>query len=294
VGYEGLQFLFIDQQLSPSQDQADIASAKSKIIVHADQRRFFSCYFLAQESSQYLINTRLMIYNNDKSMSITSLSIGLSLLSSNMSKEAKRKELLSAEGRRILSILTARPLTDGDIMREESGRPYFPDCEEDFNISHSGAATAVSLVKGKTLRTGCDIQLVQTRVNTMRIAKEFFSPTEREYISFSDGNRHRETKFFEIWVLKESFLKLRGLSVFDMAKAPSFISCDNLEKWHFAIGATVSSPLSFYLYELSGGPSEQYMLAVAVQGTKQLRPVMQWFSQSSLSYRNIAEIKAPV
>jgi 4'-phosphopantetheinyl transferase len=72
------------------------------------------------------------------------------------------------------------------------------------------------------VQTGCDIQLVQTRANTKKIAEEFFSVSEREYIFSQDGNQYNETRFFEIWTLKECFLKLRGLSVFDMAKVPSF------------------------------------------------------------------------
>jgi phosphopantetheinyl transferase len=213
-----------------------------------------------------------------------SFNIGLSLLSSN-APGTIRREQLSAEGRRILSLLAGRPLAETDIQREENGRPYFANGEENFNLSHSGALTAVSLVTGKNVRTGCDVQRIQARAHTMNIAKEFFSDAERMYIA------QDKTRFFEIWTLKECFLKLRGLSVLDMAKVPSFIVCaEDSGHTRFVFDAATPSPLSFFLYKLTGSPHERYILAAAIEGTGQLRPAIQWFSQNSLSCRSIAEI----
>jgi hypothetical protein len=81
-------------------------------------------------------------------------------------------------------------------------------------------------------------------------------------------------------------LKLRGLSVFDMVDAPSFI-CGQ-----FAFDAAVSSPVSFNLYELSGSAGELYILATALEGTEIEQPEIRWFSQDSLVCRSIAKIKA--
>jgi phosphopantetheinyl transferase len=206
---------------------------------------------------------------------LTTLDIGLSILSSDTPKAA-RKELLSTEGRRILSLFAGHTLSEGDIVRSENGRPYFPSLDADFNISHSGLVTAVSFVKGKNHCTGCDIQLVQARTSTTKIAEEFFSPPEREYI-FSQDKNH-ETRFFEIWTLKECLIKLRGLSVFDMAKMPSFVNVDDLGSHHFALDEIVSLPLSFYLYELTGH-GEQYLLAVAIEGVECQQPEIKWFSK---------------
>ena len=231
-----------------------------------------------------------------------SFSIGLSLLSSNIPNEPKHRELMSAEGRRILSLLANRPFTDNNIVKDENGRPYFPDRRVDFNISHSGAVTAVSLVRGNEpqagrsqkpfLRTGCDVQIVKARASTLKIAESFFSNAERDYIFSQDKNEDNEIKFFEIWTLKECFLKLKGLSVFDMQKAPPFICDKGSNKGCFTFGAAVSVPLSFYVYELQGGPDGRYLLSVAIEGDEQPQPVIRWFSQSLLPIRSIVEIKA--
>jgi len=219
------------------------------------------------------------------------LNIGLSLLSSNTCNKADRRKLLSAEARRILSFLTEKPLGEKDIKTDKNGRPFFPDFDADFNISHSGSIAAVSMVSGEksgfpaNLRTGCDIELVRPRVSTAKIAEMSFSSSERDYIFSGDC----DNRFFTIWTLKECFLKLRGLSVFDMKKVPSFISA---EGGLFSFEAAVSLPLSFYAYELQGISGEIYFLSVAIEGKEQLKPKILWVSQSFLPVRSIAEIKA--
>ena len=188
-------------------------------------------------------------------------------------KNEHRPNLLGAEARRILSGLADRPVADGDIAREGQGRPFFPDRGEDFSISHSGALAAVSLVRGANLRTGCDVELVRERPGARAIAEEYFSASEKEFI-FSHGRFHG-TRFYRIWTLKECYLKLRGLSVFDMAMAPSFILDGDL-----AFDAPAASPLTFYLYELSG-VHERYVLATAVEGALTEEPEIRWFSPAA-------------
>jgi hypothetical protein len=88
----------------------------------------------------------------------------------------------------------------------------------------------------------------------------------------------RELRFCRLWVLKEAYLKMKGLSVFDMAGTPCFFS-----------GET-PSPMNFYLYEWGELP-EQYLLAVCrEEGAAE--PELRWFSQGSLSLKNMEIIKA--
>ncbi|MCL1959773.1 MAG: 4'-phosphopantetheinyl transferase superfamily protein [Spirochaetes bacterium] len=211
-------------------------------------------------------------------MNIATFNIGLSLLSS---KKPFRIEQ-STEGMKLLSLLEDRPLTENDILKNENGRPYFPYSNVDFNISHSQNMVAVSHVSGDELRTACDIQFVKLRTNTMQIAKKFFTESEIEYIL------HNEKSFFEIWTLKECFLKLRGFSVFDMKNVPSFIYEGKFSDRCLSDG--LSSPLSFFLYELGDCSENQYMLAVCIEGEGQPAPKIKWFSQTFLPCRNIAKI----
>ena len=223
--------------------------------------------------------------------------LGLSILSNDHNANGNadganpqkgRQTRLSAEARRILSQFAGSPLAEDAIDREGQGRPFFtdrelPGRERDFSISHSGSFAAVSFIAGKNRRTGCDVELVRKRPTAAAIAAEFFSAPENDYI-ISQGH-FDETKFYQIWTLKESYLKLRGLSVFDIGEVPSFIHDGN-----FAFGATVTSPLSFRLYTL-GDENERYILATAFEGTEAEAPEMRWFSQASLSCKNIAKGK---
>jgi len=205
--------------------------------------------------------------------------INLSILS-NENKylhRTERQKILSAEARRILSLCEGRPITDDNIAREQTGRPFFPGSDTDFSISHSGALTVVSLVRSKQLRTGCDVELVRPRAGAREIAGNFFTAPERDYIESGCG--FDITRFYQIWTLKECFLKLRGLSVFDMSGIPSFISGEGTHTF----GADVSSPLSFSLYELTGNADERYILATAIAGTEIEQPEIRWFSQDSLA-----------
>jgi phosphopantetheinyl transferase len=213
--------------------------------------------------------------------------LNLSILSNNPNNLPKieRTQQLSAEARRILSQFEGRPLTNEDIARETSGRPFFPNRDMDFSISHSGALAAVSLVTGggKNLRTGCDVELVRPRAGAGKIAREFFTAPERDYIE--NGGSFDLTRFYQIWTLKECFLKLRGLSVFDMPAAPSFIISKNQPRstrrnTEFGLRETpCNSVVNFHLYELTGNADERYILATALAGTEAEQPEIRWFSQ---------------
>jgi hypothetical protein len=185
--------------------------------------------------------------------------------------------------------MTGRTLSDNDIALEENGRPYFPGGKEDFNISHSGVLTAVSLVTGEKLRAGCDVELVKPRAGTIKIAKELFTAQEKNYVM--SANQDGQSAFFEIWTLKECYLKLKGLTVFEMKKTPSFV-CEKDGNFHFAFNTGTDTPLTFYLYELKGASGEWYILAAAIEGAAQLLPELRWFSQPTLHARSIAEINA--
>jgi len=213
--------------------------------------------------------------------------LALSVFSSSLTGYKKHSGI---EARRILSILNEKPFNENDIAKEAAGRPYFRDGEADFSIAHSGNAAAVSFVKGGDFRTGCDIERIRPRSQAANIAGDYFSIAENKYI-FKSGILD-EKRFYEIWTLKECFIKLRGLSVFDMACVPSFIGSDACGSDKFVFCAPVSLPLSFGLYELTDNSNNNcYMLAAVIEGTHKL-PQIRLFSQFSLDCKIIAEINA--
>jgi len=221
--------------------------------------------------------------------------IGLSILSNN---DKSLKKQSSVEARRILSNFENRSINENDFSIEAGGRPYFFDKGADFNISHSGNIVAVSYIKKKYIRVGCDIEKVKPRKNIAKISKDKFSACENKYL-YSDGI-FSDKKFITLWTLKESYIKLRGLSVFDMAKIPSFIKHNEENStFDFTFSENTEKMLTFRLYELSnnnyetGSENTNYILAEAIEG-EYLKPEIIWFSPSSLTLdcKMTAEIKA--
>ncbi|MDR2797970.1 MAG: 4'-phosphopantetheinyl transferase superfamily protein [Treponema sp.] len=240
---------------------------------------------------------------------MTPLYIGISLLSN---KENKEKNNLHREGRRILGLLAQEPAASASIdhliTREPRGRPYFIDRRGDFNISHAGRMVGVtytqerSTLRGLPLRTGCDIEYLYPRGNLEAIASRFFSAEEQTYITRGTQELERLTRFYQLWVLKECFLKTLGLGIDLIKHTPNFIQEHTLEKElaYRKPGSTGSSELTLtlYLYELGNPLEEPYLLALAQERNPRTAflsegagPQVRWFSQESLPLRNKAEIQ---
>ena len=90
--------------------------------------------------------------------------------------------------------------------KNEFGKPYLKDYQNfNFNISHSGDFV-VCAIDDKPI--GIDIEQVK-HMEYEDIAKIFFLASEFEYIAKADLCS-RIKKFYEIWTLKESYIKCCG------------------------------------------------------------------------------------
>jgi hypothetical protein len=199
---------------------------------------------------------------------------------------------LSAEARRILGLLSDREVKEVSLIRETGGRPYFTDRYGDFSISHSRRIAAVSLICGGGYRTGCDIEYMNPRRDFQGISRRFFHPVEQDYIAAAGDGGEMCRRFYAFWVLKESFLKLRGLPVAEIAGTPVF----SLNVPALMLQDTASV---FFLGDLGGSGGERYMAAAALEtwpaGERSgpfPQPAFRWFSEETLPLNSIAEIKA--
>lgn len=96
--------------------------------------------------------------------------------------------------------------------KNQYGKPYLKEYTNfNFNISHSGDYV-VCAIDDKPI--GIDVEEVK-HIDYEEIAKNFFTTKEFEYIV----NRHLKFKlnrFYEIWTLKESYIKCCGKGVSTM------------------------------------------------------------------------------
>ena len=94
----------------------------------------------------------------------------------------------------------------------EYGKPFLaglPDLH--FNLSHSHGAAVCVVCRGAAV--GVDVEDVGRRTN-LSIAGRFFSPAEADLVSKAPDGEKRAL-FFDIWTLKEAYIKAvgKGLSI---------------------------------------------------------------------------------
>jgi 4'-phosphopantetheinyl transferase len=120
-------------------------------------------------------------------------------------KDQQRSLLGEVMSRIRLSSLTGVPPRDISIHRKEKGKPvlkHLPGYH--FNVSHSGdwVVTAIS-----DREVGIDVE--RLRDPQYRIAERFFSEEELGMLNSLEG-ADKASCFFDLWTLKESYLKLLG------------------------------------------------------------------------------------
>ncbi|MCT2347286.1 4'-phosphopantetheinyl transferase family protein [Niallia taxi] len=103
-------------------------------------------------------------------------------------------------------IIRKKGFSSGEIIFEINsyGKPSFKKIPHfEFNISHSGDWVVCAVDQSPV---GIDVELVNTI--DIDLAYQFFTEKECEYIFSS--NENRLFRFYEIWTLKESYIKAVG------------------------------------------------------------------------------------
>ena len=128
------------------------------------------------------------------------------------------------------------------IGRSEHGKPFLYDCKMEFNISHGGDFVVCAVAEQPV---GVDVEPV--RDIDLGIARRFFHPSECELIMGSEDSRSR---FFDLWTLKESYVKWLGKGLSQPLNSFCFdISGERIS----LIGSRgMQENLSFKIFEFSG------------------------------------------
>lgn len=102
------------------------------------------------------------------------------------------------------------------FSKNKYGKPYLDSTPIPFplkfNISHSEKLITLVVTKGITV--GVDVEYRRRNSNVVPIADRFFSPNEIKSIKSLDQNKQHE-RFFDLWTLKEAYIKAKskGLSI---------------------------------------------------------------------------------
>ncbi len=99
----------------------------------------------------------------------------------------------------------------------------------EFNISHSGDWLVIAVIKhsldetsmADNIELGVDIERYRTSTNIYPILNHYFTKDESESLLTLNENDQRE-RFFDLWALKESYIKAKGLGLALSLKSFSF------------------------------------------------------------------------
>jgi 4'-phosphopantetheinyl transferase len=91
-----------------------------------------------------------------------------------------------------------------DFKKTDIGKPYLEQDSAHFNLSHSGEWVVFAFSEKNV---GIDVELV--REIRYQIAERFYSPDENKRLGKLTGGS-KLNYFFDLWTLKESYLKMIG------------------------------------------------------------------------------------
>lgn len=80
----------------------------------------------------------------------------------------------------------------------------------EFNISHSGDLVMLGVTSGRTL--GIDTECIARRAADIDGLDRYFAPEESAAL-LALPEEERRRRFFELWTLKESYIKARGMGL---------------------------------------------------------------------------------
>lgn len=137
--------------------------------------------------------------------------------------------------RRTLARFLDIPPREIGIVRDANGRPELGDRRLRFNLSHTAGLAALAVTVSDDV--GVDVECIR---NVDRAELEPVVFTESERAEWNGG----EDEFFDLWTLKESYLKARGVGLtadllsFNFSKSsPPRLRCDasvdDAESWQF-------------------------------------------------------------
>lgn len=141
------------------------------------------------------------------------------------------------------------------ITRDFYGKPYFEEDESiHFNISHSGEMVLCSIF---VKPIGVDVERVKE--NNLNIVEKYFTQIEKDYI-YNRCVKDRLEAFYEIWTLKESYVKAigKGLNI-PLNSFSTIVKHNEIEIIH----PTEKSIWKAYSLEVCKG----YKAALCVQST---------------------------
>lgn len=147
--------------------------------------------------------------------------------------------------------------------RNKHGKPHLERGVKSglqFNVSHCEGMIALAVVQDKDI--GVDVEFLPRKTAIDALAQRYFSPQEYRELDDLEGQKRRE-RFFDLWTLKESYVKACGLGLSISLEEFSFRF--EGRKLHIAFSPQRNdSPERWRFWQIR--PSQQHRLALALTG----------------------------
>lgn len=127
-------------------------------------------------------------------------------------REIDRQRFIAARGQ-MRAILAGYRGADPAALRfayNPQGKPYLPEGEPRFNLSHSQDVGLLAVAFGQEV--GVDVERLDREVDYAGIARRFFAPAEVDQF-FRFSAETRPLAFCTGWARKEAFIKARGMGM---------------------------------------------------------------------------------
>ncbi len=159
-----------------------------------------------------------------------------------LNSEALQHKYLVARAlcRTTLSACTGVDPSAWRFVQSASGKPSIATPSEfvslRFNLTHTEDLVACALTRVGEI--GIDAELTTRTVEVDAVARHFFSDQEKEMLA-GLAEMERRAKFFELWVLKEAYLKACGAG---LSQSPESVSLDSVRADGWQLTLHVPTP----------------------------------------------------
>jgi 4'-phosphopantetheinyl transferase len=121
--------------------------------------------------------------------------------------------------RRSLSRYAATRPEGWEFVREMDGKPRLHPAALSFNLTHSRDLVACAIARAMPL--GIDVERTDRLIEVAQLATQFFSASEAASLRRAQGDQRN--RFFDLWTLKEAFVKAIGLGLSQPLNMFSFV-----------------------------------------------------------------------
>lgn len=153
------------------------------------------------------------------------------------------------------------------FTKNSYGKPSI-DCGDalppiQYNLSHTEGLIVLAVSAEKEV--GVDVEAFSRKADILKLAQRYFSPSEVEELMALDSNEHQK-RFFDLWTLKEAYIKACGKGLAIPLKDFSFSFVEDKIEISFSPELN-DQPENWRFWQFN--VNEQYRLALGLNGAKE-------------------------